>query len=176
MGLGSSVGDRRATVEIAIRKLALQPGLQLLRCSRLYRTPPMRGGSAKGWFLNGAALFDTTLTPEDLLSLCASLEQQAGRRRALHWGDRTLDLDLLVMENTRRDSPTLQLPHPAIAQRPFVLLPLLDVWPNAIDQRTGEMWKNTHGTARPRAIPIGVVAYTPKSLYLHPSPHTGRLA
>jgi 2-amino-4-hydroxy-6-hydroxymethyldihydropteridine diphosphokinase len=87
--------------------------------------------------LNGVVLFACTAPLDEVLSRCQALEREAGRRRARHWGDRPLDLDLLVAEGITQDAPRLILPHPAIRARPFVWRPLLEVWPDVVDPRTG---------------------------------------
>jgi 2-amino-4-hydroxy-6-hydroxymethyldihydropteridine diphosphokinase len=158
VGLGSSLGDRRARLEHALVKLAHTPGLHLLRASRWVRTPPLHGGTAKGWFLNGVAAFASELTPEAVLDVCVALEEQAGRRRARVWGDRTLDLDVLLADDLVVDSERLVLPHPAIGRRRFVLEPLLEVWPDAVDPRTGQAYADLPTPAGPRPVPWGVVA------------------
>ncbi|MEQ1508755.1 MAG: 2-amino-4-hydroxy-6-hydroxymethyldihydropteridine diphosphokinase, partial [Myxococcota bacterium] len=110
IGLGSSLGDRRRALELAVRMLAAGPGLELLRVSRWVRTPPLAGGAARNWFLNGVALFRSGLDPEVILDRCASLEAKAGRRRSRHWGDRPLDIDLLLVEDRTVATPRLTLP------------------------------------------------------------------
>ncbi|MCB9668464.1 MAG: 2-amino-4-hydroxy-6-hydroxymethyldihydropteridine diphosphokinase [Alphaproteobacteria bacterium] len=158
IGLGSSLGDRRAHLELAVRRLAHTPGLRALRCSRWYRTPPMRGGTARNWFLNGVLLLETPLEALELLAVCRAEEQRAGRRRANHWGDRTLDLDLLLVEGTVSTGPELVLPHPGVLTRDFVRRPLLDVWPEAahpvLDGRIADM----ASPPPPRAIDVGAPA------------------
>lgn len=154
IGLGSSLGDRRATIELALRRLGAHPEVTLLACSRGYRTPPMRGGTARGWFLNAVARVDTSLSPDELLALCKRLEAHAGRRRARWWGDRTLDLDLLLLGEQTIDRADLRLPHPAIAVRPFVITPLLEVCPDARDPRSGELYRDRACPDGPRAVPV----------------------
>ena len=166
IGLGASLGDRRLTLETAIRALAAKPGLAFVRVSRWYRTPPLRGGTARNWFLNGVALFETDLDPEEVLALCVELEARAGRRRARHWGDRPLDLDLLLAEGVVRASGRLTLPHPGITRRPFVLVPLLDVWPDATDPVTGVPYASLPGPSGPRPVPVGVAARRPPLRFL----------
>lgn len=161
VGLGSNLGDRRATLELAVRKLHARPGLTVRRTSRWYRTPPMRGGTARGWFLNGAVLLDSALDLDSLLEFCIGLEGLAGRRRSRFWGDRPLDLDLLHAAGVVRDDPWLTLPHPGIARRPFVLEPLLEVWPDARDPRTGRAWADHHPAPGPRPVAVGVPARLP---------------
>lgn len=152
IGLGASLGDRRRTLERAVRRLGASDGLTLLRGSRWYLNPPMRGGTARGWFLNGVALYDCDKEPGDLLRLCRALEDSEGRRRARHWGDRPLDLDVLVVEGVTSDDPALRLPHPGACDRPFVWWPLHEVWPEAADALTPT-------PPSPRGIiPIGVLA------------------
>jgi len=165
IGLGGNLGDRRGLLELGLLKLSAHPALCLLRCSRWVRTPPLPGGSASGWFLNGVALFSTELPPHVLLGICQSVEALAGRRPARRWGDRPLDLDLLLLEDTVMADPLLTLPHPAIPQRAFVLQPLLEVWPDANDPRTGVSWSAYPKPAGPRPVPVGVVARPPGRLY-----------
>jgi len=137
IGLGASLGDRRATLERTVRRLDRMPGLELLRVSRWYASPPMRGGTARNAFLNGVALYATTLEPLELLAICRAMETQAGRRRARHWGDRPLDLDLLTWDGEIIAHPDLSLPHPGVTKRDFVLYPLLEIWPDATDLPSG---------------------------------------
>ncbi|MFT4623535.1 MAG: 2-amino-4-hydroxy-6-hydroxymethyldihydropteridine diphosphokinase [Myxococcota bacterium] len=158
IGLGSSLGDRRHHLDLAVRTLAADPHLELLRRSRDYFSPPMRGGAARGWFLNCVALFRTSLDPEALLARCIRHERRAGRRRALHWGDRTLDLDVLHAESISCDQPDLVLPHPGIAHRSFVLHPLLEIWPDARHPITGVYWRDLPSRITPRAVPLNAVA------------------
>jgi 2-amino-4-hydroxy-6-hydroxymethyldihydropteridine diphosphokinase len=155
VGLGSSLGDRRAHLTLAIASLAAMPGTRLLRTSALVRTPPLAGGTARNWFLNAVALFETDQPPEVVLDRCITLEQRAGRRRARHWMDRPLDLDLLVGDGFTFDSPRLTLPHPAIGRRPFVLGPLLEVWPDVVNPRTGWLYAAGPPPVGPRAVVVG---------------------
>lgn len=131
VGLGSSLGDRRATLERTVHALHATPGLRVEAVSRWYVSPPMRGGTAQGWFLNGVVRLESDLDPWAVLARCRALEEAAGRRRARFWGDRTLDLDLLVADGFTSADPALVLPHPGVGVRPFVDLPLAEVWPAA---------------------------------------------
>ncbi|MEZ4319453.1 MAG: 2-amino-4-hydroxy-6-hydroxymethyldihydropteridine diphosphokinase [Myxococcota bacterium] len=159
IALGSSLGDRVARLDGAVRKIGAHPDVRVLRCSRWYRTPPMRGGSATGWFLNGVVVFETSLGARELLELCRELEARAGRRRARYWGDRTLDLDLLVLGDQVVDAPDLTVPHPAIAARPFVRTPLEEVWPDALDPRTGRLFRDLPGPTGPRAVAVAAPGF-----------------
>jgi 7,8-dihydro-6-hydroxymethylpterin-pyrophosphokinase len=117
-------------------------------------------------FLNGVALFESDLAPHTVLDRCIVLEEAAGRRRARWWGDRTLDLDVLVVEGIVLDDERLVLPHPAIADRPFVLEPLLEVWPDAVDPRHGTPWAGRPTPRGPRPVHQGQVARRPSLGYL----------
>jgi 2-amino-4-hydroxy-6-hydroxymethyldihydropteridine diphosphokinase len=129
VALGSNLGDPRAQVQAAFEALAGLPGTRLLRRSRLYRTAPW-GLREQPDFVNAAALLDTVLAPHDLLDALLAIEAWAGRVRAgERWGPRVLDLDLLHVDGVRLDDPRLTLPHPRIAERAFVLLPLADLDP-----------------------------------------------
>lgn len=158
IGFGSSLGDRRAQISRAVRALDRTPGLTLVRCSRLVRTPPMKGGSAQGWFLNAVAVYRTTVDPAVVLERCRALEEKAGRRRSRFWGDRTLDLDVLLDELVAVHADDLQVPHPNVADRPFVLGPLLEIWPDATDPRTGQHYAMMPSPTGPMAVPCGVLA------------------
>jgi 2-amino-4-hydroxy-6-hydroxymethyldihydropteridine diphosphokinase len=166
IGLGTSMGPRRRLLERAVWRLARTPGLELVRVSRWVSTPPLRGGHARGHFLNGVALFEAALQPEELLARCVALERAAGRRRARRWGDRTLDLDVLLVEGQVWRSERLILPHPAIADRPFVLEPLLEVWPDAVDPVTGAPWASYPTAPGPRPHAMGLLARRRPLAYL----------
>ena len=158
IGLGSSLGNRKFWIEWAIKKLALHPNIRFCATSRGYRTPPMAGGRAYGWFLNSVAKFNTTLTPNELLKVAKELEQKADRRREVHWGDRTLDVDVLLYGGTIIDQPNLKIPHPSFLKRPFVTTPLLEIDPGITDPRSGNpVIKGAHRHG-PRAVPVLVVA------------------
>lgn len=158
IGLGSSLGDRAAQLRLAVARLGSDGAMRLVRASRWVRTPPLTGGAARGWFLNGVALFDTALEPEQILDRCIAAEVAAGRRRARRWGDRTLDLDVLLVAGRVEASARLVLPHPAIGARPFVLEPLLEVWPDAIDPTTGRPYASYRPARGPRPVPWGILA------------------
>lgn len=128
VALGSNLGNPRQQLLDAMDALAQLPGTRLLQRSPLYRTPPW-GVLEQPPFINAAVELDTVLPPHDLLEALLAIEQRAGRVRAERNGPRTLDLDLLHVDGVRLDSPQLTLPHPRMADRPFVLLPLCDIAP-----------------------------------------------
>jgi 2-amino-4-hydroxy-6-hydroxymethyldihydropteridine diphosphokinase len=130
VALGSNLGDSRQQLLHALEALARLSNTRVLAHSRFYRTPPW-GMHDQPDFLNAVAVLDTPLPPHDLLDALLEIERKAGRERGgERWGPRTLDLDLLhVVGKTARDE-RLTLPHPHIAERAFVLLPLSDVAPD----------------------------------------------
>lgn len=128
VALGSNLGDSRQRVLDAMEELARLPQTTLRRRSALYRTPPW-GVKEQPPFINAAVELDTGLSPHDLLDALLAIEQQAGRVRAERNGPRTLDLDLLHVDEVVLDEPQLTLPHPRMAERAFVLLPLRDIAP-----------------------------------------------
>lgn len=129
IALGSNLGDSRQQVLDAMDALAKLPDTRLLQRSHLYRTPPW-GVLTQPPFINAAAALDTSLSPHDLLDALLAIEHHAGRVRAERNGPRTLDLDLLHMDDVQLDDERLTLPHPRIAERAFVLLPLNDIAPD----------------------------------------------
>jgi 2-amino-4-hydroxy-6-hydroxymethyldihydropteridine diphosphokinase len=131
VALGGNLGDPRQQLLDAVDALAHLPRTQLLRRSRLYRTPPW-GVLQQPPFVNAAALLDTSLEAHELLDALLAIEQRAGRVRAERNGPRTLDLDLLHMDGVQRADARLTLPHPRIAERAFVLLPLADLAPDLV--------------------------------------------
>ncbi|OOG55115.1 2-amino-4-hydroxy-6-hydroxymethyldihydropteridine diphosphokinase [Rhodanobacter sp. B05] len=128
VALGSNLGDPRQQVLDAVAALAGLPETRLLRRSALYRTPPW-GVLQQPSFINAAVEIDTGLSPSALLQALLAIEQRAGRVRAERNGPRILDLDVLHVDGVQLDSPELTLPHPRMADRAFVLLPLNDVAP-----------------------------------------------
>ncbi len=130
IGLGSNLDDPRQQVTAALRALAALPQTRLRRHSALYLSAPV-GPADQPDFINAVAELDTELTPLALLDALQGLEQAAGRVRRRHWGERTLDLDILLWDEQTLDHPRLVIPHPEMTRRAFVLRPLLDLWPHS---------------------------------------------
>jgi len=129
VALGSNLGDSKQHMLDAIEALAALPGTQVMARSRIYCTPPW-GKLDQPDFLNAVVVLETALEPHDLLDALLNIERIAGRERnGERWGPRTLDLDLLHVGGRTVNSKRLTLPHPHIADRAFVLLPLHDVAP-----------------------------------------------
>lgn len=130
VALGGNLGDTRAYLRQALDRLACLPDSRLLGHSRFYRTPPW-GVREQPAFLNAAAVLDTGLAPHALLDALLDIERAAGRvRDGERWGPRTLDLDLLHVDGMALHDERLTLPHPRIAERAFVLLPLAELAPD----------------------------------------------
>jgi 2-amino-4-hydroxy-6-hydroxymethyldihydropteridine diphosphokinase len=127
VALGANLGDVRATLAAACDALAALPATRLVAVSSWWRTAPVDAAGPD--FLNGVAALDTTLAPLQLLDALQSIEQRHRRTRPHRHAPRTLDLDLLLYGDERLSSDRLTLPHPRIAERAFVLAPLLEVAP-----------------------------------------------
>jgi len=128
IGLGSNLAEPAAQVERAIAALAALPQSRLLRQSRLYASPPL-GPVDQPDYVNAVVEMDTTLEPVALLNALQGIEQKQGRVRTRHWGERVIDLDLLLYADMQMESRGLTLPHPGIAARAFVLRPLAELEP-----------------------------------------------
>lgn len=137
IGLGTNVGDRAAHLSAAVAALSATPGIRVVAVSPIRETSPVGGPPSQGAFLNAAASLDTTLTAEQLLATLHRIEAGAGRLRTVRWGERTLDLDLLLLGNEVRSGPDLVLPHPRMTVRRFVLYPLAAIAPEAVEPVTG---------------------------------------
>lgn len=129
IGLGSNLDDPEEQLRRAFTELAQIPCTRLICNSDLYRNPPM-GGLDQPDYINAVARVETSLGPEQLLQQLQAIETAHGRTRAGRWGARTLDLDLLVYGSNIIDTPDLQLPHPGVHERAFVLYPLHEIAPD----------------------------------------------
>lgn len=136
IALGSNLGDRRAILERALRELATL-GAAVRRRSSLFETAPI-GIPSQRPFLNAVVEVAWSGSPQVLLDALRRVEDALGRRRDHPDGDRTCDLDLLQFDDRRIDTPTLTVPHPGMAERRFVLEPLLELAPGLLDPATGQ--------------------------------------
>jgi len=126
IGLGSNLADPVEQVMTAVKALQLLPDTKVIRSSSLYASPPM-GPQDQPDYTNAVVALDTTLSAHELLDQLQIIEQQHGRERNRHWGERTLDLDLLIYGDRIIDDERLQVPHPGIPLRSFVLYPLQEI-------------------------------------------------
>jgi 2-amino-4-hydroxy-6-hydroxymethyldihydropteridine diphosphokinase len=131
VAIGSNLGDPASAVSGAFDSLAALPGCRLVARSSLYRTAPIGVGRQPD-FINAVAAADTTLEPLALLAALLDLEARHGRIRVAPLAARTLDLDLLLHGTTVMDGADLQLPHPRMHQRAFVLAPLAEIAPDLV--------------------------------------------
>ncbi|MDR0379095.1 MAG: 2-amino-4-hydroxy-6-hydroxymethyldihydropteridine diphosphokinase [Candidatus Accumulibacter sp.] len=131
VALGANLADPAAQVRAAFAALAGIPDTLFIRASSLYRTAPV-GLSLRGQadFVNAVAALETSLAPHELLSALLAIEARFGRRRDFHHAPRTLDLDLLLYDAETIVSATLEVPHPRMHLRAFVLVPLLEIAPD----------------------------------------------
>ncbi len=136
VALGSNLGDRLANLNGAIAALDRTPGVAVRQVSSFHETEPVGGPLGQGMFLNAVALLETALEPLALLGELQKIEAKFGRERTVHWGERTLDLDLLLFEDRIIETRELCVPHPRMRERRFVLEPLVEVVPAAVDPVT----------------------------------------
>jgi len=131
LALGSNLGDRLANLRSAVARLEAGGGLLVTRASRIYENRAVGMGEADP-FLNAVIEVKTDLAPEALLDRCLEVEDALGRKRSDHWIPRTIDIDVLIFGETTMASERLVLPHPGIAERDFVLQPLMDIDPDLL--------------------------------------------
>jgi 2-amino-4-hydroxy-6-hydroxymethyldihydropteridine diphosphokinase len=131
LGLGSNLGDRLTNLQAAVDALGAEPGLRVTGSSRVWETTPV-GGPPQPDYLNAVLRVETDLSARDLLDAAHRVEARLGRVRTERWGARTIDVDILLYDEERIDEPDLVVPHPRLAQRAFVLLPLLELDPDPI--------------------------------------------
>lgn len=127
LSLGSNLGDRNANLQGAMKELE-ETGVQIAAVSQIYVTEPW-GGVEQPEFWNLAVEIETTLDPLELLKICQDIELSLGRERSIHWGPRTIDIDILLYDNRVSNTPELTLPHPHMEKRAFVLSPLREIAP-----------------------------------------------
>lgn len=140
IGLGGNLGDPVQAMVQALNTLDAQTDCEILAVSRLYRTPPW-GKLDQADFYNSCALLRTVLSAESLLELCLSIEKSMKRERLERWGPRTIDIDVLTYGDHHIESEGLQVPHPRMTQRAFVLLPLNELAPDLlVDGQSVSTW------------------------------------
>ncbi|HHX64584.1 MAG TPA: 2-amino-4-hydroxy-6-hydroxymethyldihydropteridine diphosphokinase [Chloroflexi bacterium] len=135
IGLGANLGDREANIREALRRMA-DARMRILAVSPLYETEPW-GITDQPRFLNGACAIETDLSPEELLDTLKKIEADMGRVRTVRNGPRPIDLDILLYDDRRIETPRLKVPHPGIVERNTVLVPLVDIAPDLKHPLTG---------------------------------------
>ena len=124
VALGSNLGDRESYLRFAVAELG-----DVVAMSQVFETEPVGGPDQQGAYLNMVVEVRTALDPFEFIRLCQRIETEAQRERTVHWGPRTLDVDLLFFDDAHIESDELTVPHPRIAERRFVLAPLSEIAP-----------------------------------------------
>lgn len=137
IGIGSNMGDKKGNIKKALCQLENDDHFKDVVSTKLIKTKPY-GGVEQDDFLNGAIRLKTVYDPFELLDVLHELEKEAGRERSIHWGPRTLDLDILFYENMLIDSEDLKIPHVDMENRYFVLAPLMELCPEKMNPRTAK--------------------------------------
>lgn len=140
IALGANLGNRETTLRDALAKLAAHAGIRLVRASRFHETQAVGGPRGQPPYLNAAAELKTALSPHALLEVLLRIERESGRVRDPHERNapRTLDLDLLFYDSDVLDTPALQVPHPRLHERLFVLAPLNEIAPELVHPLLGK--------------------------------------
>jgi len=136
LGLGSNLGDRRAHIEEAVRRLGATEGITVTRLSSKYDTAPV-GGPVQPRYLNAACEVETSLSPRELLAAALRIEREMGRRREVRWGPRIIDIDILLYGESVIEDAEPVVPHPRLAEREFALEPLAEIAPKLRHPVTG---------------------------------------
>ncbi len=126
IGLGSNLENPSEQIRTAVKDMRQMPETSLVACSSLYKSPPM-GPQDQPDYINAVVELKTELGPHQLLDHLQKIEQQHGRTRKRHWGERTLDLDVLVYGGQELNDERLTVPHPGVAERAFVIYPLAEL-------------------------------------------------
>ncbi|MCL5263783.1 MAG: 2-amino-4-hydroxy-6-hydroxymethyldihydropteridine diphosphokinase [Chloroflexi bacterium] len=134
LGLGSNQGDRMQNLRMALQLLAHE--VTVNRVSSIYETEPV-DYLDQPWFLNAVCQIETELSPRETLALANRVEQELGRQRTVRYGPRTIDVDILLYDNCVIDEPDLRIPHPEMAKRAFVLVPLAEIGGHIVHPRLG---------------------------------------
>jgi 2-amino-4-hydroxy-6-hydroxymethyldihydropteridine diphosphokinase len=160
LGLGGNLGDRLAALQRAVDLLDAA-AVRTIASSRVWETDPVGGPPGQPRFLNAVVRVETDMAPTDLLAACERVEAALGRVRDVRWGPRTIDVDVLLYDDVTSTDPQLTIPHPRMAERSFVVLPLLDIDPDPVlpdgtrllDRRTGSGDDGARPVAPPLRLP-----------------------
>jgi 2-amino-4-hydroxy-6-hydroxymethyldihydropteridine diphosphokinase len=137
LGLGSNLGDRAKNIRRAVRLVGSIGRTRVVSVSSLYETEPV-GYADQPDFINAAVEIETVLTPRELLCEIKGIERSMGRKKTFRFGPRVIDIDILLFGNLTVDEPDLVIPHPRMLERRFVLMPLVEIAPQAIHPVSGE--------------------------------------
>lgn len=137
LAVGANLGDRVTTLDQALAKISDLPQTQLIARSQWHETAPVGGPAGQAIFLNGAVLIDCPLSPQELLSRLQEIETSLSRERHERWNARTIDIDILLAGDATIDTPELQIPHPRMSYRQFVLRPSVEIAAEMIHPTSG---------------------------------------
>jgi 2-amino-4-hydroxy-6-hydroxymethyldihydropteridine diphosphokinase len=153
LSLGSNVEDRMEYLTLAEEKLSGHSDIEILKLSKVYETEPWplhevedkkgkhpHAEEGRKWFLNQVIQIKTQLPPAKLLAVAQKIETELGRTAKNDWGDREIDIDILLYDQDTLDSPNLEIPHRHMNDREFVLIPLLEIAPKLVDPISGELY------------------------------------
>ncbi len=136
IGIGSNVGKKKENFLEALNRLAKLPDTKIIKESSLYESEPL--GDSKEWYVNGVIEIETKFKPEVLLQKFKNIERAMGRKKVKkRWGDRIIDLDILLYDAAVIDKKNVRIPHPEMANRKFVLVPLSEIAPQVIHPELG---------------------------------------
>jgi 2-amino-4-hydroxy-6-hydroxymethyldihydropteridine diphosphokinase len=136
VGVGSNIGDRKQNFLEALDRLGRLPDTKVIRESSLYESEPL--GDAKDWYVNGVIQIETKFKPDRLLEKFKNIERAMGRKKVKkRWGSRVIDLDILLYNGMIVKKKNLRIPHPEMANRKFVLLPLSEIGPQIVHPELG---------------------------------------
>lgn len=127
LGIGSNLGDRIINIKSAVKKVGELEETKVIKFSKVIQTSPVGGPSGQPKFLNAALKIRTNLAPFTLLKELKSIEKSLGRKKSVRWGPRVIDIDILFYANRIINNKNLQVPHPRISRRQFVLRPLMEL-------------------------------------------------
>jgi 2-amino-4-hydroxy-6-hydroxymethyldihydropteridine diphosphokinase len=145
LGIGSNLGDRLAHLQAAVEGMDAADGVDVVAVSSVYETDPV-GGPEQGEFLNAVVAIETERSPRGLLELAHELEAAAQRVRTERWGPRTLDVDVLLVADEQVHEPDLEIPHPRMRERGFVMVPLGELDPEAAGVASAAEWSGVRRT------------------------------
>lgn len=146
LALGSNLGNRLENLHQAVAMLDDHPQIQVLEKAGIYETEPY-GDVPQDDFLNTVISVETTLSPRELLKYIHKVEKCLGRERLIHWGPRTIDIDILLMEGQILTTPELTIPHVELTKRSFVLIPLQDIYHEKLYNKPLDEWIQASGNA-----------------------------
>jgi len=137
IGIGSNLGDSLANCRQAMQAIEAEKGNKIVACSPFYLTEPV-GRKDQNWFVNAVIAVETNFSPRQLMEFLRHIEKSMGRERKERWGPRIIDLDILFYANLICQEDDLQIPHPEMVKRRFVLQPLQDIAPHLVHPQLGK--------------------------------------